>query len=205
MATVRAPRTLSWPPQRSRGSSPGGSKPGPRRARRRLLRLDRERGWRAGCDVRGPMGIRGIRPMRRSRSWPWASGGRAGAAGASGERRVLMTLAVRSVCSCLSAEGWTLVFPRDGTSFRVADDLGNGWFPFCLLALRAGGGGLLLPLPSRVMRWPMILKRNWCAAIGLGAGRWSFSVGAEYRLAAAPWLGTSKPRMLQTWWLPSRS
>ena len=75
---------------------------------------------------RGPTVGRGIRPMRRLHSWPRASGGRAGVAGASGERRVLMTLAVRSVCSCLSAEGWTLVFPRDGTSFRVADDLGNG-------------------------------------------------------------------------------
>ena len=42
---------------------------------------------------------RGIRPMRRSRSWPRASRGRAGAAGASGERRVLMTLAVRSEVS----------------------------------------------------------------------------------------------------------
>jgi len=52
----------------------------------------------------------------------------------------------------------TLVFPSGGTSFRVADDLGNGGFPFRLLALRAGGGGLFLPLPSRVMRWPMILN-----------------------------------------------
>ena len=48
---LQAPRTLSWPPQRSRGSSRDcRSKPGPRRARHRLLRLGcgRRRGGLAG-------------------------------------------------------------------------------------------------------------------------------------------------------------
>jgi len=107
-----------------------------------------------------------------------------------------MTLAVRSVCSCLFADPcfsqrwdlvpgcwwpwqWRISFPSAGFT---------GWW-WRIISSSSFSGNAMADDP----------KRNWCAAIGLAAGRWSFSMGAENRLAAAPWLRTSKARMLRTW------